>query len=153
MGIWLHIWERKEIENYLIVPEAIARVISPAARTPHPRLRDEIEGELEAEANRKMSHAFDSYSQEFLSENRAEGVSRANKMTRELLARKRSRGVKATGVVSGKELFSHLSRWSQDKFGVSFSPASVVRNMRLDEVAEEVRSVVQELEESNRPGR
>ena len=49
---------------------------------------------------------------------------------------------------SGKQIISALSGWSQEKYGVSFSPLAIARNMELSEIDPEVISVVTAIERS-----
>lgn len=148
-GIWLHIWSKKELENYLLVPEAIARLIERTSgrRTPSPTV-SEVQNKLEAEAEELMEKVLDAYSQEFYSEDRTGGVRQANTKARELIRLRQADGASPVCLVSGKELFSRMSNWAQTEFGVSISVTRVTRNIRANELPSELLDVVREIEEA-----
>jgi energy-coupling factor transporter ATP-binding protein EcfA2 len=142
----LHIWSYKEIENYLICPTAIIRVIEErvAKRTNPPSLV-EIENEIDRAIDLLKDEAFDGISNEILLDDRSLGQVGANKAARKLLEQCwKSRGSRL-GIVSGKALFTHIARWSQEQFGVSLNLPLVVRSMRPSEVPLELQSVLESI--------
>ena len=148
-GVWLHIWRRKEIENYLLVPTAIARFIAGrVGKRTTPPTPSEVEQLLEAEAAALMDSVFDGYSQEFIADNRAGGVHQANRKARELVKQRQESEGGQVGLASGKDLFSRVSNWAQTEFGISVSVSGVARAMRRDELPDELRDVVQAIEEA-----
>ncbi len=148
-GIWLHIWSKKELENYLLVPEAIARLIArTSGRRTAPPSVSEVQNKLEVEAEELMEKVLDAYSQEFFSEDRTGGVRQANTKARELIRLRQADGANPVCLVSGKELFSRMSNWAQTEFGVSISVTRVARNIRANELPSELLDVVREIEEA-----
>lgn len=148
-GVWLHIWSRKEIENYLLVPSAIARLIANSAgkRTKPPAVL-EVEERLNTEAEGLIDYVRDNYAEGFYLQDKAAGVGRANRKARELILRRSEEEEGRIGLAPGKELFSRLSKWSQMEFGVSISVAGVARAIRQGEVHRELYDVVSEIEEA-----
>ena len=148
-GVWLHIWSRKEIENYLLVPSAIARLIANSAgkRTKPPAVL-EVEERLNTEAEDLIDYVRDNYAEGFYLQDKAAGVGRANRKARELILRRSEEEEGRIGLAPGKELFSRLSKWSQMEFGVSISVAGVARAIRQGEVHRELYDVVSKIEEA-----
>ena len=147
-GIWLHIWSRKEIENYLLIPTAIVRVVETGLRgRGTPPTPGEVQKLLNREATKLMDAAFDGFAQEYLSDDKAGGASGANKRARKLIEARLSRSPE-TEIASGKQLFSRVSDWAQREFGVSVSSVSVAKLARHDELPNELVRVVQEIEDS-----
>lgn len=149
-GVWLHVWSRKEIENYFLVPKTIARVIADTAgnRTECPTSQ-EVADRLQHEANALMENVLDAYAQEFIAENRKGGVPQANRRARELIKVKEAHDSGRLGIVSGKDVFARISDWSQSEFGVSVSAVRVARSMHQDEIPRELYDVVREIEDTD----
>jgi len=143
-GIRLHIWSRKEIENYIIVPTAIVRAIEDrvAKRTKPPSLV-EVESEIDQAIKNFEHEAFDAISNEMFLDNRALGQGGANKAARKLMSQSWTDRDSKLSIVSGKSIFSHIARWSQEQFGVSLNPPLIIRSMRTSEVNLELRKVLE----------
>ena len=146
-GVDLHIWQRKEIENYLLVPETIQRVIARRVRgeTSPPSTEDVIEA-MEFQAEKLKDDTFDAFANERWLRDRAGGVRNANKRARSYVNRLWNDLDSRLGIVSGKAMLSRLSAWSQEEYGVSFGPSTVAAELREGELAEEVVEVVSEID-------
>ena len=148
-GVWLHIWAKKEIENYLLVSEAIARHITNSVQKgTSPPTSQMVESQLEVEAAALTNKITAGYSQEFFTDDRSGGLSRSNERAREFIERKRIDGVGLVDLAPGKELFSRLSTWAQTKYGVSFSAANIARTIHRPELSRELCDVIREIEEA-----
>ena len=53
-------------------------------------------------------------------------------------------------VISGKDALSMFNRYSQEEYGVSVTPASIIEAMRSDEISDEMRRVLQDIGEFSR---
>lgn len=121
-GIELHIWSKKELENYLLVPAVRARVIrSRAAPGKHVSATDIAEKLREITAALRDG-VHDALAAEFFSLDRAAGFTGANKRAREFHAGRLATGATELDLVSGKEVLSRLSAWAQNKWGASVGP-------------------------------
>jgi len=147
-GISLHIWSRKEIENYLLIPEAIQRQIANniGRRTTPPTI-EEVEAKMDELAELLEEEAFDGFATEILAENRSLGSGGANKEARRIIKERKAHAFGLKAVVSGKALLSQLSNWSKDEFGVSFNAIAIAREARPNELDEEVREFMKAVEE------
>jgi hypothetical protein len=136
----LQIWAKKEIENYLLVPSALQRLIaSRIARRMVPPTEAEIAEKLDQLAGERYDEVFDGISAEILAEDRGLGAAGANRATREILD---PLWVSATGrqsLASGKSILADLFKWVQDEFGVSMTSAAVIGAMRPIEVHSDVQ--------------
>lgn len=148
-GVQLHIWSHKEIENYVIVPSAIHRVILSkiSKRTTPPKI-DEINAQIDQIVESFKDNVFDALASEYYAENKSGGPSTANRMAREQIDSKWNTLEGRLSIVSGKDVLSKLSKWSQEEFGVSFSHISITKELRPEEVADEMRLVVEDIENS-----
>lgn len=146
-GVRLHIWSRKELENYFLVPSAIVRAIVKRmpARSQAPS-EGEVERRLDAIAELLRDETFDAISAELLAENRKLGAGGANKEARKILQAKWGSIEDRLSIVSGKQVFARLSDWSKEQFGVSLSPLVVAHEIRATEVVVEMRDILETIE-------
>jgi hypothetical protein len=143
----MHIWARKEIENYLIVPAALLRYIVthlPAGKVA-PTL-SQIEAEIDRLCEAQKDDVFSALVTELLPLNRDKGAKFAVPEARKQQAAAWASMDGKIAIVSGKALLSALSRWSKAKFGVSFGRLSIAQFLRSSEVDSEVKAVVSAIE-------
>jgi hypothetical protein len=148
-NVELHVWNRKEIENYLICPAAVSRVIKSrqAQGAMHPTSEEVVEAVIKI-ANELKFQTIDAMAQEYFNESRRAGLPNANQRARMRVEGAWNSFEGIISVVSGKEMVSRLSGWSQLTYGVSFGPVSVAREMRHDEIIDEIRAVLKALEDN-----
>lgn len=146
-GVFLHIWRRKELENYLIAPGAIARIIGSHVPNAAVDLEGVVGNAITVEAQALENETFDAFATEALTRDRSLGVSGANSRARETLAARRAVSGHLAEVVSGKQLIARLSEWSQQEFGVSLSPMQLAKALLPSEVPNEMREVLAAIEE------
>lgn len=136
----------KELENYFLVPEAVQRVISTRAprRTKPPSL-SEICERLDELCARLRESTTDALATEILGRDR-KGLTAANKAARAIVDSAWKTLEQRWAIVSGKDLISGLSKWSQEEFGVSFGPGTLATEMAVTEIHPEVRDVIDAIE-------
>ena len=146
-GVNLHIWQRKEIENYLLVPETIQRVIAQRVRsgTSPPSVEDVVVA-MESEAEKLKDDTFDAFANEGLLRNRAGGIRQANRRARSFVNQSWKDSASRLSIVSGKAMLSGLSAWSKRKYGVSFAPYTVAAELRAEELADEALGVIRRID-------
>jgi hypothetical protein len=146
-GVSLHIWSRKEIENYLLVPTAIRRVI---ARRIQDRgqlpAHDAIAQKLFQLAGELEIQVFDAFVAEFHSEDRRGGPTQANPAARERIYPKWTTTEGRLALAPGKEILSKLSQWLQEDYGVSMSSLVIAREIRRNEMPDEIVQVLTSIE-------
>jgi len=137
----LHIWHRKEIENYLLCAAAISRLI--CSRSDKPTVPSEVtvRHELDRIADDLKDTVLDAFAQECLARDRSGGVAAANRLAREQMAHWKDPNARLA-LVSGKEVIARLSDWSKRKFNVSFAPDAIASEMRRSEVPEELSTII-----------
>lgn len=148
-GVQLRIWTRKEIENYLLVPDAVSRLIYGEGGTqvtpPTPGdVADEIDRIVEAfrepiqDAVASMCHARD----------KKGGITKANRAARDFVKARWRTQEDRWGTASGKAVIAGLSAWSQANYGVAFGPEQLARTLHADEIDTEVVEVVSAIAEA-----
>jgi hypothetical protein len=145
--VQLRIWERKEIENYLLVPSAIRRLIaSRVSRRKVAPTIEEVTKKLEEICSELKDEIFDALSSEIYSQDRKLGAAGANKVARAYIAQSWKTFDGRLSMVSGKEVISRVSKWSQDQYGVSLSASLIARQIKLEEIPNEVIEVISAIE-------
>lgn len=148
-GVQLHIWVRKEIENYLLVPTAIHRVIlSGIKENIKPPTISEITIKIGNIVNSLKDETFDAIATELLAKNRAGGASAANKAAREQIKKAWKTQEGKLSIVSGKKVLSILFKWSQEKFNVSLNKDRIAKVLRPDEITPEIVTIVESIEKT-----
>lgn len=146
-GVSLHVWSRKEIENYVLDPEVICDFIKDriSARTAAPEIA-EILGKIDEIADSFEDATLDAFASEFIKHDRPGGPAQANRKAREVIRACRKEHGSIQFLVSGKQLIAKLSDWSNSEFGVSFSPHALLKSMAPDQVPLELRRIITAIE-------
>jgi hypothetical protein len=147
-----HILAGKEIENYLLVPSAIARAINerlkerkskiPAVSTALVQamiagISDEMKSSvLSQHISNRMRH-FDNRTSKDPATVAQEAIS--------LLDGDWKDSARRLMVVPGKQLLANLNSKLQETYGVSITASQIVRNLTLDEVPADLMAVLQAL--------
>ena len=149
--ISLHVWQKKELENYLLVPEAIYRIIARKFRgkkTP-PTLKV-IQKKLESIVADLLNDTVDSFAVCIHArEKRANPkfeVKNANQRARTIVASRWNDLHERLGIVGGKKALARLAEWSQEKFCVSIGASALASELEREEIAEELRNILYALE-------
>jgi energy-coupling factor transporter ATP-binding protein EcfA2 len=149
--VQLHIWRRKEIENYLLVPAAIQRIIACSTNLSRAAPSSEdVEKEMFQLAGQLHDEVFDAVAHEFQTRDRAGGTSKANRKARAVVDINWESLAARLQLVSGKTLLSSMSKWAQEQFSVSFGPSRVASEIRLNELDGEVSGVIRSIEYGRR---
>lgn len=139
----LHIWSRKELENYLLVPGALARLIAERNGGVGPtdqEIADRIDAEAEAVREDVLLACVDAHS-----DRSPPGPQRARNAASYASKRMAATYSSASDRVAscpGKSVLRATRRWAQDKWGVSMSVHAIAAELRPDEVAAELRAVL-----------
>lgn len=145
LKIRLHIWKRKEIENYLVSPIILRALLRKRKVAKLPSLK-ELEDLIEIHLANLKAETFDSIAAEIHRSHREIGHVSANQSARALLEGRWNTFDGRISVVSGKRLISSLSEHCKKIYGVSFSPTSLARVMKPEYIHSEVVMVITAIE-------
>ena len=146
-GLQIHIWNKKEIENYCVIPSAIARLIAKEMKKgDKPPSEEEVVSAIEQAISNQKESAFDALATEIYHQNKSKNIAYANARARKRLDEAWKSNEGRLGIVSGKQLISDLSKWSQKIYGVSLSATKILRVMRTHEVDQEIVNVISAIE-------
>jgi predicted ATPase len=140
--IELHIWGRKEIENYLIVPEAIHRLMAAAKEPPTLAIIQKLIERIVAKYRHEVT---DDVSNEFLMESREGGIQNANRKARaQMKAWDQDGG--PIKLAPGKRILADLSNACKKKFNISFGVMKLARELKPNEIPSEIANVLHSLQ-------
>lgn len=134
-NIHLHIWARKELENYALEPNTIARLI--AKDSGKNVTTEDVSRAINAGCEAMRDEATDSISNEIRLADKKMDPNKSNPIARAIV-KERWKREGGPSVVCGKELFSKVAKWSQDEYGVILSPQKLIRAMAAHEVPREI---------------
>jgi hypothetical protein len=142
--VQLRVWSRKELENFVLVPETItryiARQVADGVTPPDVTVvADEIDRIVE---NMRDDPILDAMATALFVRDKKGGIAKAYKMARATLSKRWKTRDSRWAIAPGKDVISHLSRWSQREFGVGLGIEALARELRADEVDPEVIEVV-----------
>jgi energy-coupling factor transporter ATP-binding protein EcfA2 len=146
-NISLHIWSRKEIENYFLVPSAIRRLIEclMADKRDAPTVED-VEQEIERIANEMRDEVVDCMATCIHAADRKLTVATANQRARSITAGRWKTQSGRFGIIPGKRALSAVSNWAQKNFKVSIGVTAIAHTLSQAEVDEEMVQVVTAIE-------
>lgn len=143
-GIQLHVWSKKEIENYFIIPSAIQRVIaSRIGRDRVPPSVNEVAEAIDQICTSLETSALDDFATEIQNSNKGYTAGKANSVARQELEQRGWGSFEGRiSLVSGKEVFARLSEWSSTTLKTSISVEAVARELTASEVPLELQTVL-----------
>jgi len=147
-GVELHIWKRKEVENYLLNETAIARLISEKVSGSGPDPQQVLD-KMQQIAEGLRDETLDGLATELSMRDRHLGVGGANKEARKILHHREVEDGSLIHVVSGKQVLSGISAWAQKDFHVSINPLGLARALSEDEIPAEVHRVLLAIEQGS----
>jgi len=148
-NVQLHIWSRKEIENFLLSASLIRRVLadSVSRRTAAPD-EEEVESKLREIAETLRDEVILNLASEVQARERKLSVSSAINQAKERVNLIIKQEGNLISRIPGKTTISLLSQWSQAEFGVSLSAQKLARNIQRSELPIEVEEVISAIENS-----
>ncbi|RIV33088.1 ATP-dependent endonuclease [Flagellimonas lutimaris] len=143
----LHIWQRKEIENYLLIPDAILRIIQDNDKKTQ-ITKQEIEDKIDNIADSFKEEVTDNYATEISQRDRSLSIKTVNSKAREIVSG--SWGEKKLCLIPGKKTIKKLSKWTHKNYGVSLNSFKISRNIKKSEINSEVVEVLNKIESNQK---
>ena len=132
----LHIWSKKEIENYLLVPKAIFRITGKA--------EDEYDEFLEGMDNlleEEKDSITDQLAQHIFEADRSKSMSTCNEEARRVMKKRWITIEDKLSMVSGKYMIKKIDEWMRRQYHVSCSRAVIMNHLLADEVSNEILDI------------
>jgi predicted ATP-dependent endonuclease of OLD family len=143
--ISLHIWTKKEIENYLLQPAAIFRAATKIGTSKSLTL-EQIAGKLEMIADEMRDDVVGNYANEIQRADKKIQAGDAYKQAAVMIKEKWN--AEKLNLVSGKELIKRLNNWLMSEYKVSIGIHHLAKEIRQDEMDAELIKVVSCIEKN-----
>jgi len=147
-NINLHIWSRKEIENYLLVPSAIFRIIQYSRKKSGMLTENMVKQKIEEIAENLKLDIHNSMAVEFNAEDREAGFAGANKKALEQLQKRWNSFEEKLSLISGKETIHRLAEWAGQEYGANLSAVKLAKGLTESEINNEVKQALRSIEDS-----
>jgi hypothetical protein len=148
-GVNLHVWSRKEIENYLLQPRAIRRVLNSRVKDKEVPSQAEVYDKILEICDQERRSVEDGIASALMQANRKLDVISANRTARARVSEMWSVESNRPILVSGKDLLARLSEWTQREFGSAFGAPAIARHMTATDLATELATVIRAIEEGS----
>lgn len=141
----LHIWKRKEIENYLIVPKAITRIIneSKEIHIEESKIASIVDGIIENLKSDVVNCYTDELFVQYRREKKEIMPSTVSKEAKKYINSIWDRKIE---IVSGKEVIRRLNDFLEKEFNISFSTKRLALELRKNEIDEELKVIITKIE-------
>lgn len=142
-NVQVHVWRRKEIENYLIEPTAIVRLIR--KRVAEDRAQPTIAAVsrmLDQLADDLRNDLVEHFAESVRLQNKQWNVGKCMDRARTILGGQLSSTKGVLHRVCGKDILSHVSKWSGEQYGVTFGAEALASVMQEEELDVEIRDVL-----------
>jgi hypothetical protein len=143
IGVILHIWQKKEIENYLLSSTAILRILQRNTRTTKPLSLQIIENKLIEIVEGMKTEITDKFADEIQATNRKWKPSTVNSEARKKVE---SLWSDKMSIVSGKEVLNKFNNWCGQQYKTSVTVNGLARELYKEEIPSEMQMVITAIE-------
>ncbi len=137
--LMLHIWERKEIENYIVEPKVLFRLL-PVRTSGY----EEFLKNLEDLVDTFSDDVFDQYAEHIVKYRKIDH-STANKEAREFMKKKWKGLDNKLALVSGKKLLKKINQWMNKEYGVKCTLNILLTTFRAEDICAEISDIISQL--------
>lgn len=132
----LHIWKKKELENYLLVPRALFR-ITKQTEGDYNKFLEKLNVLLEGEKDCIM----DQLAQHILEVDRGKAMATCYAEAREVMKTRWITIEDKLSMVSGKSIIKKIDEWMKREYHVNCSKALIINSIYPDEINKELIDV------------
>ena len=145
IGVRIHVLLRKEIENYLLVPSAISRLIAKRARPARAAstIIADVELELERICDGLVDDAVEGYTtvyNDIHKKNTSAG--KAARWAKRYVDARLAERDGAVSVIHGKDAVGAICAWAKTTYGANLSAPAIAGTITYDEVPFELRDLL-----------
>lgn len=136
-NLYLHVWERKELENYIFTPESIFR-ITDLRMEEYTRFREELFCELDKQKNTTFGCILDN----LCKNDRSKTPSYFIPQAQEIINKKWNTLEGRLSISNGKDIISVVNSWIRQNYKISCSRNKLLKALTLSDIADEMKSVI-----------
>jgi predicted ATP-dependent endonuclease of OLD family len=145
--IKIHIWRKKEMENYFLTPTTVQRIVSREMRKdveiPSVEYIDSI---INVVVDGMKGETVDNISTCIQQSDRKLVAGTAHRMARQKVESLWGTEDGQRSIVCGKDVISRLSEWAQQNYGVTLNGERILKNMTYQEIDQELKQVITAIE-------
>lgn len=145
-GIQLVVWHKKEIENYLLVPNAIARLLRATRGNKKPPGEAAIRSQLNQIAESLKQIAVEEVASELQASDRGLVFKTAFDRAKAYIEKRWGDLDSKLSIVSGKAALSELNKWLRDSFAVSVTAGAIAQEIAQNEIAPDLQDFLRAVE-------
>ena len=132
----LHIWERKELESYLINPQVLYKFIN------NKTSMSEFINKLEQALDCFYFELMDQYSNAIHESDRSKSIQTTNKEARLYINEKWNTLEQKLKLINGKKLLSFIIQYMKENYNVSLSKTKILNNFEISDIDNEIKQVI-----------
>ncbi len=138
----LHIWEKKEIENYLINLTVMYRIIAQKSKSiKYEQFVQDVDAILEG----MKDEIIDQYSEAYKSINKGLAVSKCNQYARNEVNKHWVDINDKIALVNGKDLLGQIRIYCQEKFNITLTDKLIQDNFDKTDIDDEMKAILVQL--------
>jgi len=145
-GVDLHIWHRKEIENYLVSAAAVYRIIASHTKVGTSPSSDEVVSHIDHLVRDLEQETTELIATELQKRERGMALQSAMEAARAIVQARWSTPEGRLSLVSGKHVLAKIAEWAKTSFGATVTLKRILRELKTDEVPDELVAVVSAIE-------
>ncbi len=136
----VHIWSKKEIENFVLVPSCILRTIEKGKKSSNQVTLKDVEDKLAEICDELKQEVVDNYATEI--QNREKEISTKTANQRARIVVDEYWNQQKFSIIPGKDAISKLSAWTNQVFKFNLSSYKLARELYLTELDSEIVKLV-----------
>ncbi len=148
IGLNLHIWSKKEIENFLLNSNVICRLINQESKNSVKVNNVIVDNQLDFICDSIKDELIDDFATEFQSKDKSLVVKTANQKAREYV--NTNWPTDKLSLIPGKKVISKLSEWSSRTYHVNLNPFKIAREFQLNEISQEIKELIIKIEKGEK---
>lgn len=132
----LHIWERKELESYLINPKVLYKFINNKISM------SEFTNKLNNDLNCFYFEIMDQYSNAIHESDRSKNIQTTNKEARLYIDENWKTLEQKLKLINGKKLLSFIIQYMKDNYNISLTKNKIFNKFEISDVDNEIKQVI-----------